>query len=198
MKLVVGLGNPGGEYRHTRHNLGFMILDRLVEKLGGRFGKSKFLSDTAGIVWNGEKLLLLKPLTYMNKSGDSVAGASAYFKIESEDILVVHDDLDLDFGRMKIRTGGSDGGHKGIRSISRSLSTNSFPRIRMGIGKPAFGESPADYVLREFYAREKALVDDWIEAGMKAVLHTLKDGAASAANAFNGKLWVELSASEDG
>src|SRR5581483_583954 len=136
MKLVIGLGNPGSQYEQTRHNVGFRIVDMLAAKYGWRWerrGRAVLASGTIGT----EKVVLVKPLTYMNNSGEAVGELVRWYKLQAEDVLVVYDDLDLAVGKLRLRAGGSDGGHNGMDSIIRHLHTNQFPRLRVGIGRPA-------------------------------------------------------------
>lgn len=191
MKLLVGLGNPGPEYELTRHNLGFLVMDALAERVGARWGRIRFHAEVAEASVGGEKWLLLKPQTFMNLSGSSVAEAAAFFKVAWEDVLVAHDDLDLAFGRIKIKIGGSDGGHRGIRSLLQH-APNAFVRARLGVGRPALHQDAADYVLHPFLAPEAALLDDYVVAAAAAVELWAKDGLVKALNRYNGRALVEL------
>jgi PTH1 family peptidyl-tRNA hydrolase len=155
--LVVGLGNPGPEYARTRHNLGFMVADRLAESLDGSW-RSKFSGRIAEIRLEGHKVALLKPETYMNESGRSVGAAASFFKVAPESVLVVHDESDLELGRLQLRLGGGLAGHNGLRSIAQHLKTQEFLRLRVGIGRPERGDPRplADWVLANFEAHEDA------------------------------------------
>ena len=155
--LVVGLGNPGREYAKTRHNAGWMVVDELARRHGGAW-RSKFNGSLAEVRLDGHRVALLKPETYMNESGRSVAAAASFFKIEPDAILVVHDEGDFDLGRLQARRGGGLGGHNGLRSIARALGTQDFLRLRIGVGRPERGDrrSLADYVLSNFEAHDDA------------------------------------------
>lgn len=146
MKLIVGLGNPGKDYENTRHNIGFMILDNYLKKCTWQ---KKFNAEYTTTSINGEKVILVKPMTYMNLSGDAVVEFVNYFKINAQDVLVIQDDLDLPFGKYRIKTNSSDGGHNGIKSIINRLGTNSFARLKIGISHNANGDTK-DYVLGKF------------------------------------------------
>jgi PTH1 family peptidyl-tRNA hydrolase len=155
--LVVGLGNPGREYAKTRHNAGWMVLDELARRHGGAW-RSKFSGSVAEVRLDGHRVALLKPETYMNESGRSVAAAASFFKVEPDAILVVHDEGDFDLGRLQARKGGGLGGHNGLRSIAHALGTQDFLRLRIGVGRPERGDrrSLADYVLANFEAHDDA------------------------------------------
>jgi len=155
--LVVGLGNPGREYAKTRHNAGWMVVDELARRHGGAW-RSKFNGSLAEVRLDGHRVALLKPETYMNESGRSVAAAASFFKIEPDAILVVHDEGDFDLARLQARRGGGLGGHNGLRSIARALGTQDFLRLRIGVGRPERGDrrSLADYVLSNFEAHDDA------------------------------------------
>jgi PTH1 family peptidyl-tRNA hydrolase len=149
--LVVGLGNPGREYARHRHNVGAMVVDELARRHGASW-RSKFNSDLAEVRLDGHKVALLKPQTYMNDSGRAVAAAARFFKVDPDAILVVHDEIDLDRGRLQARAGGGLAGHNGLRSIARALRSQDFLRLRVGVGRPGRGDrrTPADYVLSNF------------------------------------------------
>jgi PTH1 family peptidyl-tRNA hydrolase len=185
MKLVVGLGNPGTKYQGTRHNIGFEVVDRLAN--GGtqtRFA-SKFGGQLAEIEIDYRRVLLLKPETFMNLSGRSVGQAARFFKLETQDILAVCDDLSLPVGKIRIRPGGSDGGQKGLRDIAAHLGTDQFPRLRIGIGD--HGElDAADFVLSRFRNPERALIDDTLILATQAVAVWVTQGIDVAMNRFNG------------
>lgn len=157
MLLVAGLGNPGREYARNRHNAGYLVLDELVRRHGGSW-RSKFSGRTAEAHVAGAKVVLLKPETYMNDSGRSVAAAARFFKIGPEDVLIVHDEGDFDLGRLEIKHGGGLAGHNGLRSIAQELGTQDFTRLRIGVGRPERGDprSLADYVLADFEPHDDA------------------------------------------
>lgn len=191
MKLIVGLGNPGEQYAQTRHNIGFLVLDELARRWGISLGRNRFQAVTGEGNLGGEKLLLAKPQTYMNRSGTTVAQAMDFYRLSPADLLLVHDDKDLDFGRMKIRVGGSDGGHKGIRSILSHVHTPEFCRCRLGVGRPEHGEDTSDFVLSKFYSYQIRQLAGWVDTCADAVESVLRDGPERAANAFNNRLWVD-------
>ncbi|MDE3025320.1 MAG: aminoacyl-tRNA hydrolase [Acidobacteriota bacterium] len=157
MLLVAGLGNPGREYERNRHNAGHLVVDELARRHGGSW-KSKFSGRLSEIKLDGEKLVLLKPETFMNDSGRSVAAAARFFKIEPQDVLVVHDEGDFDLGRLEIKHGGGLAGHNGLRSIAQELGTQEFTRLRIGVGRPERGDhrTLADYVLADFEPHDEA------------------------------------------
>lgn len=159
MKLIIGLGNPGSKYEKTRHNIGFEILDILAKDLGSSPFKEKFQGLLSETTLNGEKILMLKPQTYMNLSGDSVSSTINFYKIEKKDILVVFDDMDLPLGKIRFKTSGSAGGHNGIKSIISHLGQE-FSRIKCGIGKPAIKDGNIDFVLGRFSKEEQILVEE--------------------------------------
>lgn len=188
MFLLAGLGNPGGKYAGTKHNIGFMMLDYLASRYNLTFVNSKYEASQVKTVLWGESFILLKPETYMNLSGTAVAGVANFYKIESEKIIVVHDDLDLELGRIRISTGGGDGGHKGIRSIISSIGTKDFPRVRIGIGRPALPIPPEKYVLSTFAADELATIDHQFPRVEEGLQLLVRDGAAAAMNVVNPKV----------
>ena len=185
--LIVGLGNPGKEYERTRHNAGFRALDVLAESLGCKIDKGKFQGIYGQCNYEGKKLYLLKPLTYMNLSGRSVLQLSSYFNIPPQRIIVMFDDISLPPGRLRIRAEGSAGGHNGIKSIIQEIGSQAFPRVKIGVGaKPHPEQDLADWVLSSFSAgEEKALSASLPQAG-SAALCIMDKGVPEAANRFNG------------
>lgn len=183
--LIVGLGNPGKEYALTRHNIGFMVIDELIRDLNlslrGGFNGDYAVSD----IFN-KRVYFLKPQTYMNLSGDSVSAIANYFKIETDNILVVHDDIDMEFGKFKLKKGGSSGGHNGIRSIITCLGSGDFIRAKCGIGKPE-KRSGRNYVLSKFENDEMVLLSDFLRLAKDAIICYLKCGLKEAMNSFNNK-----------
>jgi PTH1 family peptidyl-tRNA hydrolase len=184
--LVVGLGNPGPKYADTRHNLGFMVADALHRRAAGRGWQEKFQGSAARVDLAGAPALLLKPLTFMNLSGRSVSRAAAFFRVPVARIIVVHDDLDLEFGLVRVKVGGGFGGHKGIASCAAELADPGFARVRIGIGRPPYGDA-TDYVLQAFSRSEAAELGDVVERAADAVLSVVRDGPAKAMNAFNAR-----------
>ena len=183
--LVVGLGNPGPKYENTRHNAGFIVLDKLAGKHGAVFSRSKFRGETAVCNAGGQKLLMLKPMTMMNLSGESVQAAASYYKIPVERILVIFDDISLDVGRMRIRRNGSDGGHNGIKNICLYLD-QSFPRIKMGVGnKPDPQYDLAAWVLSKFGTQERKQFDSVADDAAEAALMIISGDIDGAMNKYN-------------
>ncbi len=185
--LIVGLGNPGPEYAKTRHNVGFRCIDLLAEKLGARIDKAKFQGLYGQVDYKGNRLYLLKPLTYMNLSGVSVLQLSSFFKIPPQRIIVIFDDISLEPGRLRVRSDGSAGGHNGIKSIIAQLGSQDFPRVKIGVGaKPHPDFDLADWVLSTFSAQEEKALAVSLENGAQAALTLVTDGVSQAANKFNG------------
>lgn len=182
--LVAGLGNPGREYAATRHNVGWMVLDELARRHSGSW-KEKFSGRLAEIRIEGAKLALVKPETYMNESGRSLGGAAAFFKTPVDQVLVVHDDVDLDEGRLQARAGGGLAGHNGLRSIAQHLGSQEFLRLRIGVGRPGRGDrrSVADFVLAPFAPETD--VDALVARAAEAVESIVRDGLADAQQRFN-------------
>lgn len=185
--LIVGLGNPGKEYERSRHNCGFRALDILAEDLGCRIDRGKFQGIYGQTVYQGKKLYLLKPMTYMNLSGRSVLQLSAYFSIPPQRIIVLFDDISLDPGRLRVRADGSAGGHNGIKSIIQELGSQSFPRVKIGVGaKPHPDYDLADWVLSSFSALEEKALSVSLPNAARAALAIIDSGVPEAANRFNG------------
>jgi len=186
MRLIVGLGNPGVKYEATRHNIGFLIIDRVAQKLNVDISKDKFKGKFNKKSYANEDIILLKPLTYMNLSGESVLPASKFFKINSTDILVIHDELDIEFGKIKFKKGGGFAGHNGLKSIGASLSKQEFNRLRVGIGRPIGRIPVSDYVLQRFSSEEEVELDDLIERSADAVIFYLENDILNTMNQFHG------------
>ena len=185
--LIVGLGNPGREYERTRHNCGFRAVELLAEKLGCKIDKAKFQGLYGQVNYGEKKLLLLKPLTYMNLSGRSVLQLSAYFHIPPQRIIVLFDDISLEPGRLRVRADGSAGGHNGIKSIIQELGRQAFPRVKIGVGsKPTPESDLADWVLSTFSAKEEKALAVSLENAADAALAIIDHGVPEAANRFNG------------
>jgi PTH1 family peptidyl-tRNA hydrolase len=176
IKLVVGLGNPGKEYEKTRHNIGWWVIDRLSEKFGFSLSREKFKGIYGEKFFNGNKVFFLKPLTYMNRSGESVGEFVKFFKIQPSEILVVYDDLDLPPGKLRLRLRGSSGGHKGMQSVIEKLGTSEFPRLRVGIGRPATKEEVVDYVLSPFSREEEETIRKAVEKAADCIEEILTVG----------------------
>ncbi|HWO94950.1 MAG TPA: aminoacyl-tRNA hydrolase [Bacillus sp. (in: firmicutes)] len=186
MKLIVGLGNPGKDYEQTRHNIGFMIIDELAKHLDIRLDKTKFNGLYGQGIVNGEKVILLKPLTYMNLSGESVRPIMDYYNIDTDDLLVIYDDLDLPQGKIRLRTKGSAGGHNGIKSLNQHLGTQEFNRIRVGIGRPQNGMKVVDYVLGRFTNEEMVLLKESMYKSVAASNEWTKRPFVEVMNVYNG------------
>lgn len=185
--LIVGLGNPGPEYARTRHNIGFRCLDIVADKLNCTVDNGKFQGLYGMTTYHGNKVYLLKPLTYMNLSGKSVLQLSAYFQIPPQRIIVLFDDISLEPGRLRVRPSGSAGGHNGIKSIIQELGSQDFPRVKIGVGaKPHPDFDLADWVLSSFSASEEKALAVSLENGAKAALTILDAGVSEAANSYNG------------
>ena len=183
----MGLGNPGREYEHSRHNAGFRAIDALAQKLGCKIDKGKFHGLYTQVSWQGEKLFLLKPQTYMNLSGRAVLQLSAYYSIPPERIIVLFDDISLPPGRLRIRSEGSAGGHNGIKSIIAELGSQAFPRVKIGVGaKPNPEYDLAAWVLSSFSSREEKDLSFALENAADAALVIIEKGVPEAANRFNG------------
>lgn len=184
--LIVGLGNPGREYRDNRHNVGFMLVDRLCKELLITPGKVQSKAIIATGQYAGKKIILAKPQTFMNLSGQSVSGLLRFYKIPNERLLVAHDDLDIPFGTMRIRPGGGAGGQKGVGSIIQQLGGQNFARLRLGIGRPPGQMDPAAYVLQDFSRQEQETLSAVLDRGVKAALSFIEIGLEPTMNQFNG------------
>ena len=190
LRLVVGLGNPGDAYLKTRHNAGFMVVDEVAEAFSIPLVKRKF--DTLfgrGFV-DGVEIILIKPIAFMNLSGPPVRRIANYFKILCEDMLAIHDDIDLAFGRLKINEKGGDGGHKGVRSLMDAFGGGDFVRLRFGVGRPEAEVRTSDYVLSGFSANEKEVLDQIITRARDAVVTILCKGTKEGMNRFNNKRFL--------
>ena len=193
--LIVGLGNPGSKYEGTRHNMGFMVADVLSERWSISFSDHKGLSKLGKGVMNldgkSAKFFLAKPLTFMNDSGAAVSSISSYYQIETDHIVIIHDDMDLDFGRIKVKSGGSAGGHNGIRSIDRSLGTPQCARVRMGVGHAQRGahahDNTVNWVLGGFAGAQKSELPNFLADGADAVESVIFRGLSATQEHFNGK-----------
>ena len=185
MKLVLGLGNPGRRYTRTRHNLGFLLLDRIAEARGIRIGDERCESLVGRGEWEQESLVLAKPQTYMNNSGLAAAALLRRFRVRGADLVVVYDDLDLPFGRLRIRCGGSAGGHRGLASILQHVADRDFVRLRIGIGRPPEGFDAVDYVLSRFSPEEQDSLDGVLAKAAEAVEAIVLEGSVRAMESFN-------------
>ena len=186
VKLIIGLGNPGKPYEHTRHNIGFDVIDELANRWNAPLNQQKFNGMYASVHRPEGKVILLKPLTYMNLSGESVRPLMDYFDIDVEDIIVIYDDLDLETGKLRLRAKGSAGGHNGIKSLIQHLGTQEFNRIRVGINRPPAGMKVADYVLSKFSNDDQIVVKEAIDKSCDAVKKKKKKPFLEVMNQFNG------------
>ena len=190
LSLVVGLGNPGGAYGKTRHNAGFMVADTLAATFGVAFEKRKFdITYGRGFI-ESAKVMLAKPMAFMNRSGPPVKMLADFFKIPGDDMLVVHDDIDLAFGRLKIKEQGGHGGHNGIRSLIDAFGDGDFVRLRIGVGRSDAGKSVTDHVLGRFTAQESKILDQIIARAQDAVVMTLCQGTKAAMTYFNNRNFI--------
>lgn len=185
MKLVVGLGNPGRRYQGTRHNVGFAVLAELARRFASGTPKSKFQAEIVHADLEGQRVLLLSPLTYMNQSGISVQRAKAFYRIPNDDLLVLCDDLSLPVAKLRFRAKGSSGGQKGLEDIRCRLGTEDFPRLRVGIGAPPEGWDWADYVLSKFTKQEIPAIEQAVRKAADAVVVWAREGIESCMNQYN-------------
>jgi PTH1 family peptidyl-tRNA hydrolase len=185
VKLVVGLGNPGDEYARTRHNVGFMVADRVSEANNISLNQTKFKAMIGRGMIGGEDVIIAKPQTYMNRSGESVSPLLSFFKLKPSDCIVICDDLELLPGKIRVRGKGGHGGHKGLMSIIEQVGSQEFVRVRVGIGRPVEQSRVSDYVLSPFSKDEKPVIADAIERAAKAVETIIKEGVEAAMNRFN-------------
>jgi len=186
--LLIGLGNPGREYKDNRHNIGFMLIDRLAVRLNARGLKLQSKAIVISALHEERKLILAKPQTYMNLSGQSVQGLLHFYKIPPENLIVAHDDLDLPLGTIRIRPGGGAGGQRGMASTIERLGTQDFPRLRLGIGRPPGRMDAADYVLQDFSRADLLIVSETLDRAADAVLTFVTNGLDKAMNKFNGTI----------
>ncbi|GAA1399831.1 aminoacyl-tRNA hydrolase [Catellatospora coxensis] len=188
--LIVGLGNPGPQYAGNRHNVGFFIADLLAERTGVKFGRHrKAVADVAesrlGYGADAPRLVLVKPLTYMNLSGGPAAALSQFYKVPVEQIIAVHDELDIPYGQLRLKVGGGEGGHNGLRSMSKSLATKEYLRVRFGVGRPPGRQDPADFVLSDFSAVERKELEFLVDRAADAVEAIVKGGLAAAQQTYH-------------
>jgi PTH1 family peptidyl-tRNA hydrolase len=184
--LLIGLGNPGREYRDSRHNAGFMLIDRLAVRLNAQGMKVQSRAIVTSVQYEDRKLILAKPQTYMNLSGQSAQGLLNFYKVPMENMLIAHDDLDIPFGTIRIRPKGGPGGQGGMASTIQQLGTKDFPRLRIGIGRPPGRMDPAAYVLQDFNREEMKSLSEIIDRAADAALEFVKNGLNAAMNKYNG------------
>ena len=185
MKLVVGLGNPGEGYARTRHNVGFLVADRVALALGAPFTVRKFAAELAEGRAGSERVFVMKPQSFMNQSGEAVGAALRFWKIGVDDLVVVHDDLELDPFRVQVKIGGGDGGHNGIKSVNAHVGTRDYARVRLGVGRPPPAMDPADYVLGQWKRADDTAVDEAVERAAEATRLCVELGATKAMNQVN-------------
>jgi PTH1 family peptidyl-tRNA hydrolase len=186
--LLIGLGNPGREYRDTRHNVGFMLIDRLIVRLNARGMKVQSKAIVTTAAYESRKLILAKPQTYMNLSGQSAHGLLSFYRLPMDNMLVAHDDLDIPFGTIRIRPKGGPGGQGGMASTIQQLGTKDFPRLRIGIGRPPGRMDPAAYVLQDFSREEVKLLSEIVDRAADAALTFVVEGLNAAMNQYNGSI----------
>ena len=186
--LLAGLGNPGREYRDSRHNVGFMLLDRIAVRLGARGMKVQSKAIVINSMYEDRKLILAKPQTYMNLSGQSVQGLIHFYKLPLTNVLIAYDDLDIPFGTIRIRPGGGPGGQRGMASTIEQLGTNDFPRLRIGIGRPPGKMDPAAYILQDFTRAEMKILSEILDRAADAALEFVVNGLDKAMNKYNGSI----------
>lgn len=185
MYLIVGLGNPEEEYSNTRHNMGFNVINKIANKYEIEIKKNKFQGLYESGIIESQKVILIKPQTYMNLSGNCVKEVVDFYKIEKENIIIIYDDMDIEPGEIKIRKKGSSGGHNGMKSIIEMLGTEEFPRIRIGIGRPSYDEDKINYVIGEIPKEENQKLEEGVEKAVEGVIEILKNGIDTAMNKFN-------------
>ena len=184
--LVAGLGNPGARYEDNRHNLGYRVVETLAERAGERFKKARFLpADVAELKHDGERVLLAKAHAYMNETGPALASLVKKHHVDPEQLIVVHDEIDLPFGALRVKFGGSPAGHNGVRSVAGALRTPGFFRVRLGVGRPPGRKDAADWVLEDFGKRERAEVAILVDDGADAALSLVADGLDATQDRFN-------------
>jgi PTH1 family peptidyl-tRNA hydrolase len=184
--LVVGLGNPGSEYAATRHNIGFLVVDELAGRARGRFASHKRArAQVAEERVAGHRVVLAKPMSYMNESGGPVKALAEFYKVPLEHLVVIHDELDIDFATLRLKHGGGDNGHNGLKSLRRSLGSGDYYRIRVGIGRPPGRQDPADYVLKPWSSVERKELELLVGDAADAVETLMTDGLERAQNRFN-------------
>ena len=186
MKMIVGLGNPGARYGGTRHNVGFMAVDAMAKDLGTEMNQKKADAIISQANYRDMKALLVKPQTYMNLSGASVAQLIRYYSDRISDFIVVHDDMDVPFGRIRFKSGGGSSGHKGLRSITEMLASQEYDRLRIGVGRPPEYMKPEAYVLAAFDPEEKGILADVMKVTVEALKYWMDSGCAASMNQYNG------------
>jgi len=189
--MIAGLGNPGNEYQNSRHNIGFQVVENLCEKFDCVSSKTKMTAQISDTIWEGVRLYLVKPLGYMNRSGSVLYEVARYFHIESSHLIVIHDDVDIQMGTIRIKQKGGHGGHNGIRSVIQSLGKDDFIRIRVGIGRPSLQKTMTNHVLGNFHPSEREQMKTIIETASRSIKTILLKGVSQAMNQFNNKQILE-------
>lgn len=185
MYLIVGLGNPEADYANTRHNMGFNVINKLAKEYDIEVAKKKFKSEYETAVIEGQKVVLVKPQTFMNSSGEAVIEFVKFYKIEIENVIIIYDDIDIEPGKIRIRKSGSPGSHNGMKSIVHFLNNEQFPRIRVGIGRPKYSSDMIEYVIGAIPEEEKKLLEDGVEKAKDAIIELLKNGIDKSMNKYN-------------
>jgi PTH1 family peptidyl-tRNA hydrolase len=188
MIFIVGLGNPGEKYRQTRHNIGFVIVDAFLKQQASYSSFLKFNSEISRLIYSQNELLLLKPLTYMNNSGKPVASAISFYSQDNTatgKMIVIHDDIDIEFGKIRLKRGGGTGGHNGLESIAGHIGNSDFDRLRFGLGRPPGSKEPADFVLSNFSRAEKKELEELVSIAIDALDDYIKNGIDYAMNKYN-------------
>lgn len=186
--LLIGLGNPGREYQNNRHNFGFMLIDRLAVRLGARGLKVQSKAIVTSTTYEDRRLILAKPQTYMNLSGQSAQGLLNFYKLPMENMLIAHDDLDIPYGTIRMRPGGGPGGQRGVASTIERLGTKDFARLRLGIGRPPGRMDPSAYVLQDFSREEMKILSELLDRAADATLEFVVNGLDKAMNKYNGSM----------
>ena len=187
--LLVGLGNPGREYAGNRHNVGFLVADELASRVGATFGRHKrAVAQVAEgrLGFGGPRVILVKPLTFMNLSGSPVASLAQFFKVPVENVVAVHDELDVPFGQVRVKRGGGEGGHNGLRSMSKSLGSKEYARVRFGIGRPPGRQDPADYVLSDFSGADRKELPFLLDRAADVAEAVVREGVEWTQNKYHG------------
>lgn len=185
MYLIVGLGNPESDYANTRHNMGFHVVNKLAKEYEIDMARKKFNSEYGNAIIEGEKVILVKPQTFMNASGEAIVEFVKFYKIELDKVIIIYDDVDIEPGKIRIRKSGSPGSHNGMKSVVHFLNNENFPRIRVGIGKPKDDENMIEYVIGAIPEEEKKELEDGVEKAKEAIVELLKNGIDASMNQFN-------------
>jgi len=194
--LIAGLGNPGEKYRRTRHNMGFEVVEQWGKMLGASLKSRRFQSKSSTARLQHETIILLQPVTYMNRSGQAIRSCMDYYRLRPDQILIIHDDIDLPTGKIKLVWKGGGGGHKGVQSIISAINTDCFPRLKIGVGRPRYGEDVEDYVLASFYPDERRIMDEVVPRAISACQHFINKGIERAMNQVNTRKFAASEGTE--